>query len=808
MHSLKDPRDAVSRAIEEGFFQEAPEVAADKGSIEAYVTNFPERWRQVRGFWETFQEGLLGSPRPDLLERLQKARLWSGRGRRSNRLVRFVGATTRKEILQVMGNDYRKVFPKGGFGTSLVLNYQDVPGRTCGLRFLDDRGRERFCPLIRANVTNRLGMEGGLAMLEALKPFDRVAFATDDTEAALHLHNRHFATFDTPLKLVLYNDQTDRAWQSVHASRVIFWSPGSEWKVFAQAKKLGANGFVTSHPELRSSTPQEYFTRGPATAALKLMEEHARPWPEALSLWLTDDKRKETDIDVALNALALTTRERKELLEACPAARKAKLEYYLGDLPVVRQAIIGNKKILERPDGWFIMHSKGEECICDAIVRVNREVVDAQAKKIYWEGVIEYKGQKAPFFDDLVEIERSFASWLRDTMITAGMGVPLINKQWQLKLINIAKMLGDPRTVRLTTTVGVDKTGRISFPAFFVEKGAVCKQDTMLPNMPGSCVRAPKERQPSQADEDVESRAIFACAAAAFVHNLVAPMKGELARPWAFTGGPGSQADLLCRHLAEQAGMPQHSVEDYVRPNINKIRDGLGMRSYPSMVRSTAGGQLRFWPPACHDNALFVVGPHDAAALATGGRWGEVFAVENKSYEWPPFDDILNYLIALQAKEYQLPEGVLGDALLEDFCSWYAVYLKLPVLNLIEAARKHFRATVKPAEALIDLFCWFRKDGLMVLDHMPFEEYRTRLQNKKRQKGIMIDDVGGQVMLESPPLLRASRNNHLPVLNIGNVVEDLTRRELLATTDTSDGWVISKESWDAYVSKWAARLRL
>lgn len=809
MHSLKDPYKAVDRAIQEGLFKEVPEIASDRKCIEAYVTHYPERRRKIRGFWESFQEGLIDSPRPDLLERLQQAHLWGGRGRRLNRLVRFVGAAARQDILDVMGKRYGKVFPKKRFGTSLVLNYQDVPGRTCALRFIDNRGRERFCPLVRAQVTNNLGMEGGLAMLEALKPFDRLVFATDNTEAALQLHRRNFADFDTPLKLVLYNENTDRAWQSVHASRVVFWSPDADWKVFAQAKKLGRNGFVTTHPVLRKSSPQEYFSHEPVSAPLKLMESRARPWTEALALWITDDKQREADIDAALNQLVLTTRERKDIREACPPDRRSKLDHYLGDTPVVRQALIGNKKILERSDGWFVLHSRGEECVCDALVRVEREVVDPQAQKIYWDGAIEYKGQKVPFFSDLEVIERSFVKWLRDTMVSAGLGVPLVSKQWQPKLINIAKMLSDPRTVRLTSTVGVDKAGRIAFPSFYVEKGEVVTQDTALPDVPGSCVSPPKLRAPGQDDTDIDSRVLFACAATAFVYNLLAPMKNDLARPWSFVGGPGSSADALCRHFATRAGMKQFDVEDYTRAAINKIRDGLGTRSYPSLVRSTALGQMRFWPPACHDNAFFVVDPRDAAGLATGGRWGEIYAPHANACEsWPPFDDVINYLVVLQTKDYQLPEGTLGKALLEDFCSWYAVYLKLDVLDLLEKARARFRAHVTPAEAAIDLFCWLWTEGSIPLDHIPFKQCRERLLSRTRRQGIVIDDVDNLVLLESSPLLRVSRNHRLPVLNTGNVVEDFTRRELLATMDTSDGWIISKESWDGCVSKWAARKRI
>lgn len=807
MRSVKDPREAVDRAIQEGFFREAPEMAADRNSIEAYVTNFPERRLKIRKIWNTFQDGLLGVPQPELLSRVQRSGLWNGNGQRSARLFRFLGATTRNNIIKVMGEDYGKIFPKGKFGTSLVLNYQDVPGRTCALRFIDERGRDRFCPLVRATVTNNQGKEGGLAMLEALQPFDRLVFATDNTDAALQLHRRHFMDFDMPLKLVLYNEHTDSAWHAVHASRVVFWSPDSDWKIFAQAKKLGSNGFVTTHPVLRKSSPQEYFSGVPVNAVIKGMEKHARPWTEALALWATDDSRREAEVDLALNSLALTTRERKDIREACPAIRRPVIDHYLGEMPVARQAFVGGKKILER-DGWFMIHNKGEECICDAIVHVDREVVDPQAQKIYWEGTIEYRGAKINFFHDLEEIERSFAKWLRDSMVSAGLGVPMINKQWQIKLINIARMLSDPRTVRLTSTVGVDRAGRISFPAFYVEKGQVHRQEISLPGMPGACVGLPEPRQPAVGDSEIESRALFACGAAAFVYNLLAPMKDTLAHPWAFSGSPGSWADSLCKHFAIHAGMNQFDVEDYTRPAINKIRDKLGVRNYPAVVRSTALGQMRFWTPAYRDNAFFVVDPRDTAALATGGHWGEIYAPESKPIlEWPPFDDVINYLIALQEKEYELPEGELGDAILEDFCSWYAVYLKLDVMALLERAKASFRSNITPAEAILDLYCWCWKDGHVPLDHIPFKQCRERLLSRTRRQGIVIDDVDGLVLLESIPLLRASRNHKLPVLNTGNAVEDFTRKELFVNTDTSDGWIISKESWDAYVSKWVARKR-
>lgn len=806
MRALKDPREAIDRAIQEGFFKEAPEVAADRNCIEAYVTNFPERWRKLRKIWSIFQSGLLDTPQPELLERIQRDGLWSGRGPRSARLFKFLGATTRSNIIKVMGEDYGKIFPKGHFGTSIVLNYQDVPGRTCALRFIDERGRDKFCPLIRATVTNKTGKEGGLAMLEALRPFDRLVFATDNVDAALQLHRRHFMDFDMPLKLVLYNEDTETAWHSVHASRVVFWSPDSDWKVFAQAKKLGSSGFVTNHPAIRKASPREYFSGAPVNAVIKGMEEHAKPWTEALAVWVTDDRRREAEVDMALNLLALTTKERKDIRDNCPAERRHILDHYLGEMPIVRQTLIGGKKILER-DGWFVIHQKGEECICDAVVTVEREVVDAQAQKIYWEGTIEYRGVKISFFHDLEEIERGFPKWLRGLMVNAGLGVPMINKQWQAKLINIARMMSDPRTVRLNSMVGVDKTGRISFPSFYVEKGKAHKQETFLPGMPGACVGLPKLRQPTSSDLDVESRALFACGASAVVHNLMAPVKDTLECPWAFIGSPGSMADSLCRHIAVQAGMNQFDVEDYTRLNINRIRDKLGACSYPAVVRSTAVGQLRFWSPAHRDNVLFVVDPRDAAALFTGGHWGEVYAPESRLVEWPPFDDIINYLVALQEKDYELPEGELGDAILEDFCSWYAVYLKLDVLELLERAKVAFRFNIAPHEGILDLYCWGLSDGHVPIDHINFKQHTELLLNATRRQGIIVDDVDGLVLLESTPLLRMSRNYKLPVLNTGNAIEDFIRRSLFVSTDTSDGWIISKESWDAHVSRWVARKR-
>ena len=201
-----------------------------------------------------------------------------------------------------------------------------------------------------------------------------------------------------------------------------------------------------------------------------------------------------------------------------------------------------------------------------------------------------------------------------------------------------------------------------------------------------------------------------------------------------------------------------------------------------------------------------------ATALACGGPWLRIYApnLRSDNENLPPADDLVNYLIDLQSRQYNLPGGDLLDSLLEDMAAWYQRYLGEQE-ELLPALRAMILPPLLPGDGLIELVCWLHQAGRVDIGH---DELSTRIENGtiavRSSRGcmnnrdvVMYGTAEQAVYISRSVLSVVMTRDKLPAPDFARITDDLASRNLLVPGyNTPDGWVIKREHWDSRVAVW------
>lgn len=808
-NQITDLREALYRTVREGLFT-APLQEVPPEAVNSYVEQYPERRRQDSERWRKLSVGLTYL-RPEMVSRMQRDHLWGGwRFGYQHKLRQFLGGGARSDVVRFFNDS--KVLPKDGFNTVLAFNYQDVPGRSTAFQFVGE-GERAHLRFLRGTSFRRA--EGGLAMLEALRPWEKTVYAVGDPVIALQLHRRHLADFDDPIKLVAYNESTDLAWRSVIAERVIFWAPKVDASLFLQARKV-PQGYITLNPHMRKTAgePYDYLGNLPTAAVLDMMERNAKPWEDVFIHWLTRREMEDTEAREFVARMGFSTKERNDILERCKGQARARLQGLLTETQAVQSILLNGKHILDKPDGWYVSYpSRGEELISDAVVRLVRIKVDPERRQISWEGYVRCGGKEIRFHDDLAHIERDPEAWLKGILSTAGL-TATFNSIWASQLLNMARRFSEPRHEEVSSRLGIHGDGGIVFPRFTIRSGLFEESPSAPPGAyPAASVVPPRTRKRGKEDLPSKARAVWLANACAYVANFLQSLNQLPPAPIACAGAQGSAAHAAARAFARGAGMPSLTLDrGNRRMSIDDVRGKFNTLGYPTYLETLAPGLLRGYPALNSDHVCLSTGALEVAALAVGGRWWTIWAPENRpeANPLPPFDDVLLYLADLQTRNYELPgEACLPHAVAEDLSAWYARYLGLDAAETLAEVKKVFAGPALPGDAIVGLYCHLHRAGFIEVDHQPFSAAVRAMGIREHvKKGIIIDDVQNNVYLSRKELMVAVAKAHLPLPEVGAVSDDLIRRKLLIEKDLPlEGWIVPKDCWDRTALAWRQKLQ-
>ena len=807
----RDMFDTVERASTDGSFTlEASDLTPE--AVFNYIEYFPVRRRKTEALWKQFRAGLGPRLSADLSRRMQNMHLWSTWNYGQGMIGRFMGGATRHEVNKAFGEE---ILPKEGFRTALIFNYQDVPGRTIGMQFVGET--ERRFKAFQYNYGAR--SEGGLAMLDLLDTFEDTVFAVPDPIVAMHMQRRHLVDSNQPLKMVVYNDITWSAWESVTARQVILWAPKIDWRLFNQAR-LVKNGYITPYPKLHltdNDNIYSYILNITTSVITQLMVKHARPWYEFFTDWITDAQRPEHESRETIKQLAFNPRECALLMDHCPRPQRAKLENFLTDIQHEGRSVVVNRnKVFDRPDGWYALSGlKSEELILDTPVKLFREIVDTVTATVYWHGALRHKSKMIEFVEEVSVIEEDPNAWLREMMAREGLGMPTFNTLWAKHFIYVVKSFNDPKHIKLSNSMGLQPNGDILFPLFRVHEGQITEEETFLDarKTPGIGVKPPVKRAIRPEDTVFPTRTAVIAGYAAIIYNWLLTLRDEPACPAVFVGPLGSVSNLAARHLCKILSLSKQEIR-YHWQDALPVLDKLKYAGFPTLVEPQTYGLLKNFPNPFHKFCLLQAERSESTALACGGPWLRIYApnLRSDSHNLPPADDMVNYLIDLQSRQYSLPGGNLLDSLLEDMAAWYQRYLGSQE-ELLPALRTMILPPLLPGDGLIELVCWLHQSGRVDIGHA---ELSTRIENgtiaTRSSRGcmnnrdvVMYGTAEKAVYISRSVLSVVMTRDKLPAPDFARITDDLASRQLLIPGyNTPDGWVIKREHWDSRVAVWKA----
>jgi hypothetical protein len=805
----KDLHEAVVQAgLDDTFNLSSSEFTPE--AVLSYVEYFPTQRKKIDTMWKHFRANLGVKLGPDLSRRMQNMHLWSTWNYGQGLIGKFMGGGGLKEINKTIGEE---VLPKEGFKTSLIFNYQDVPGRTIGFQFIGEKDR-RF-KFFHYNHTPRT--EGGLAMLDLLDTFEDTVFAVSDPIVAMHIQRRHLVDFNTPLKIVVFNDSTWSAWESVSARQVVLWAPRIDWRLFHQAR-LVKNGCITIHPQfhnLDNDTIYSYVIGRPTNVTLQLMAKHARPWYDFFIDWATSDKQPEFEVRDAVKQLSFNPRERELLMDNCPRANRVRLENFLTDIQHdCRSVVVNRNKVFDRPDGWFTLSGlKSEELLLDTPVKLFREIVDTATATTYWHGALRHKFKMIEFVEEVNVIEKNPNAWLRDVLAREGLGIPTFNQVWAKYFIYLVKCFNDPKHVKLSTRMGIQPDGDILMPLFKVHEGQISEEETYLDpkKTPGIGVKQPVKRAARQEDVVFPARTAVIAGFAATIYNWLLALRDEPACPVIFVGPLGSIGNAAARHICKVMSLTKQEVRYHWRDSLY-VLDNLKYAGLPTFIEPQTYGLIRNFPNPFHKFCLLQAERSESTALACGGPWLRIYApnLRSDSNNLPPVDDMFNYLIDLQSRQYNLPAGDLMDALLEDMAAWYQKYLGGQE-GLLAALKTMVLSPLLPGDGLIELVCWLHQSGRIDVHRAELStqvvggtvtECARRGQTNVRT-AIVYGTAEKAVYVSRSVLGTVLARDKLSQPDFARITDDLANRRLLVDGyNTPDGWVIQRSHWDACVSNW------
>lgn len=805
MGNFPDISAAMRHGIDAGLCS-VEEATIDPREVDVYTQYYVDTRAQADKLWEAFQnETESSTPKSDIIEKVQREHLWGGwRHGYQSRMTPLMGAALRGDVNKAFGYE---VLPKKGFKAVLVMKYQDVPGRISSFGFVGDGGEQ----IIHSIGPFTEHHDGGIAMLESLRSYEPVVFAVNDPVLAWQLHKRQFIDSDEMLKVVCYNSNTARAWTSVNADRVILWSAEINAELFRHARLIN-RAYITTVPKaVDRERVIEQLAKHPISHFTAMMKNHALPWMKFLAGWIANESVRDGQIYEVLDSLELETGEREKLLAECEPSQRVRVEHYLGNKPrSVRTATISRSSVVDRGDGWRIVHRlKGEEVICDASIRVFNEIHNRATSTTYWRGEIVYKGRTVAFTDPVSLIEKDPGRWLNDRTANAGMGCPIFNKNWSRHFLTLCKTFNDPKVVEMSSRLGVLEDGSIALPKFRLVEGAVSRDVYFLDTavMPGMRVHEPVSRALRDSDKTFPARSAYIALGCAFIANWIAVGRLLQPLPIVAAGGAGSVVRSAAEHLQRSADMRKFMLARGTDKEVLEIRGEIAKYNYTSFIETQAAGALREYPVKNFDNILVCAEPIEASALTCSHPWIMVLAprLRQDRETLPPFDDFLFYLMDLQSRKFALPECVyIVDAVLEDFCKWYSKHLGINQDATFIEARQMLSVPMWPGRNLVDLCCSLKRDGFIDVEITAKAWEETAIRNER--VAVLIDPISNRVFVSRPYLTQALRRAKLPLPVLGEITRDLLDRKILIESRSGiDGWILPKDFWDAQVSSWQSR---
>lgn len=805
-HNIKDVRSAIAEMVRRQLLPiSSGELNTD--IVTDYIKSYVNKRLRNSNFFEHAKSQLLGLHQ-DWLSLMRYYNLWGGRRSSAEwgrELGMFLGGATREDAYRFkLGKDVPE-----SMSHFLVCPFYDVPGRISSFLLI---GRSQT---VRISCSVHSRGEDGLMMLDATGVEDDIVIATSDPMFALQLQRKNFVCDTAPLKVVVFGVNTDRAWMSLCARRVIFWEQKPSFQLFNQSRKH-ARSYIARRPSFLDAA--EYFRDTPLTETLESLSDSAVTWAEALKIYVLEHDR--SAVYDTIKNLELTAYEMSRIYELCSTIEREKLKEILGEKPIEQSVYIMKKRVIEADGAWWIAHSDRRELLCNAIIRILKAVHAQDSGINRYEGTITFNGKTIRFNNTIDEVERLPGKWLREQMMAGGLGVPIIQKSMMKHLIEIAKQFCAPTYSKGFSRIGwYSEEQAFIFPNFSIRAGKI---DDTIYALTAISSRAPAANivaDPlSRGDWDMAladepENAVVWATISAFMANLVAPVLNIQPSPVCLAGGVGSAAHLVGKHLAIELGMVTHRIDCYEGKRTLTM-DGLLKKTqhdYPFMLEIEGSNATFLHRLRGDEKYNLMVNLHQgpALALAVGNSWVFVHApdIVPPRKALPKLNGVMRFLVWLQLRNFSMPvaESVQHSILLL-LKEWADEELRALNLNVFDKAAGILHT---PEGALIDrkllqFIFWICEAFQQQVEHDAFYAgFKSRGFAYIRRKNvfIFIDDDYKKVYVNVSIIEKALRQ--LPSADLDTGIQELAAHSAKNGFEPgAHGFVLGLDYWNEEAKRW------
>jgi len=803
-HDLTDIRDAIMELSARNILpMRKDELSSD--IIAKYIEAYVQRRREFNSLVAA-SRALMKELDNKQMELLHTFHLWDGfrGGGWYDKLAPYVGVGTVDMI-----RDAGFKMPHKGFTRFLVIPYYDVPGRISSLLLVNKNRRHHR---IYANPEGTL-QDDGLMMIGTLDTHNEVVFAVHDPILAIHMQRRTGNLTDKPMKLVVYDENTARAWQSVHARKLVFWERENDLGLYKQSV-MHPRAFVSAKPGFVEGELEGYLRRMSLAEITSRVERAAKPWGTAMKEFLLESEYWR--VSEALKQLQLSAADIQRIYDACSPSERTRVNQLFGEATADKYITIGNMRIVESDEGWWIMRGSDRELGCNAIVRLDSLVHIIDTNENVYEGTVSVKDTQIRFRVPVDTVEKGAANWLRELMMK-HVGALKLSKSIQSHIIEIAKQFHEPLYVRRIGKIGWHaKSESFVFPNFSIKDGtfddsthAMVLDDAAAVPAAGLYIAEPKEGDWDLLLADTPEHAAIWAGMAAFMSNIMAPIVGAAPQPVAFVGGYGSIANVVSTHLVEELGIvsirPSKPTDPtYDIPELNNRHD------YPVWldVSDKNRKSVKYLKAIDTGNFMTHLFELEAAPLGIGESWMFIKApdIMPQRSRLPSLRGAMAYLAWVQAQKFELPPASsFAQCVLSSLSHWALGDLEAVDKEVFVSASKMLMTidTTSVERRLMHTIFSLMAGQRLKVAHVQFYDGFTPGTSPQTKAHIVADDDRQKLFVNLGMVRTAMDRLKLPTADYDTAV-----RSFAATKSTTgfepgaDGFVINQAYWDSEVSRW------
>jgi len=425
---------------------------------------------------------------PMSVEVLQSMGVWSGKIQHTLRyeLGRYLGALS-KDLIEQLGQRTKVTSIRRGCNGALVLIFEGLPGVLSSAVVMS---RTQMATLVF-----RAGDSGIMGLSDAMK-FGSPLFAVVEPLLFLQMQSGRLHDSNEPLPMVcLPWGDLGRATVSLEClpqPKIVFWGRGKSIACMEYARRLGSRGWLAMSPELPEDGLASPLQLRSAHQLAHQWHESARPWAEALKLWLLSSSPTEA-ARVAGTISPLNKDELASLRACCKDGEWDRINALLSAENLAVPFSYRGESFVCRPGlGWYKINQRimvgrdPESLVTDAEIRV--EAVSASGDELYMSGTVEFKGSKISFTGKASDLRKDPATWLEALCVSRECGMPFIDARYRKHLMNMSTTLYSPKVMPTVKRVGWNAARAAwEFPGFDVVGGELQAKDMAVcpPGIPG-----------------------------------------------------------------------------------------------------------------------------------------------------------------------------------------------------------------------------------------------------------------------------------------------------------------------------------